>query len=91
MNVWINYKYYILIQLKFLKELILIKMLYRKLTFQADICSGCHDVLKMSVNLNNIAILGIRGFDYRCIINEISRSDAVNLPQSTDLIEERGI
>ena len=91
MNVWINYKCYILIQLKFLKELILIKMLYRKHTFQADVCSGCHDVLEMSVNLNNIAILGIRGFDYRCIINEISRSDAVNLPQSTDLIEERGI
>ena len=91
MNVCINYKCYILIQLKFLKELILIKMLYRKLTFQADVCSGCHDVLEMSVNLNNIAILGIRGFDYRCIINEISRSDAVNLPQSTDLIEERGI
>ena len=80
MNVCINYKCYILIQLKFLKELILIKMLYRKLTFQADVCSGCHDVLEMSVNLNNIAILGIRGFDYRCIINEISRSDAVNLP-----------
>ena len=55
-------------------------MLYRKLTFQADVCSGCHDVLKISVNLKNIAILGIRGFDYRCIINEISRSDAVNLP-----------
>ena len=55
-------------------------MLYRKLTFQADVCSGCHDVLEMSVNLNNIAILGIRGFDYRCIINEISRSDAVNSP-----------
>ena len=91
MNVCINYKCYILIQSKSLKELILIKMLYRKLSFQADVCSGCHDVLKMSVNLNNIAILGIRGFDYRCIINEISRSDAVNLPQSTDLIEERGI
>ena len=31
-----------------------------------------------SINLNNIAILNIHGINYRCIINKISKSDAVN-------------
>ena len=39
--------------------------------FQATVFNGCHDVLMMSMNLNNIAILNIHGIDYHCIINEI--------------------
>ena len=31
--------------------------------FQPDVCNGCHDVLMMSKNLNNIAILNVRGTD----------------------------
>ena len=41
------------------------------LKFQLDVYNGCHDVLMMSINLNNIAILNIRGVDYRCTINKI--------------------
>ena len=40
--------------------------------FQADLCSGCHDVLMISVNLTEFAILEIYGVDNCCIINEIS-------------------
>ena len=42
----------------------------------------------MSINLNNIAILNIRGFDYGCIINGISQSEAVNLQQDADLCDK---
>ena len=45
----------------------------------------------ISTNLNDNAILNIRGFDYRCIINGISKSDAVNLPQNADLTEKGGV
>ena len=58
--------------------------------FQPDPCNGCHDVLMMSMNLNDIVILNIRGIDYRCIINEISESEAVNLLQNVDLSEKSG-
>ena len=47
--------------------------------FQPDICNGCNDVLMMSVNLSHITILNIHGADYCCIINGISKSDAINL------------
>ena len=43
----------------------------------------------MSINLDDIAILNIRGVDYRCIINRISETEAVNLLQNVDLTEKR--
>ena len=41
--------------------------------FQPNVCSRCHDLLMMSVNLSDIAILNIKGSDYWCIISFISR------------------
>ena len=43
----------------------------------------------MSVNPNNIAILNIQGIDYRWIINEINKSDTVNLLKNADLTKEK--
>ena len=45
-------------------------------------CSRCHDVLMMSINLNDIAILNINGADYLCIINGISKNESLNLPMN---------
>ena len=47
--------------------------------FQPDVCndfmiSWCHDLLIMSMNLSEIAILNIKGADYCCIISGISKS-----------------
>ena len=40
------------------------------------------------VNLSDIAILKINGAAYCCIINEISKSDAVNVFQNADLTQK---
>ena len=50
--------------------------------FQPNICNGCPDLLVMSVNLSNIAILNIKGFDYHCF-SRTSKSEPVNLMQIT--------
>ena len=49
------------------------------LKFQPNVCNECHDVLMLSINLNNITISDIRIVNYCCIINGISKSDAVKL------------
>ena len=41
--------------------------------FQPNISNGRHDLLVMSMNLSNIAILNIKVSDYRCIISEIGK------------------
>ena len=87
MNVCIIYKSYILIELTFLKVLILVRQMFQRsvlfatigiFKLRCDACNRYHDVL-MSINLNDIAILNIPGVDYRCIINGISKSEAVNV------------
>ena len=56
--------------------------------FQLDVCNSCHDVLIMSMNLCNIAVLNIYDADYCCIISVISKSGNINLMQNMDLTKK---
>ena len=40
------------------------------------------------MNLSDIAILNIKGSDYRCIISLISKNETINLLQNADLNEK---
>ena len=40
---------------------------------QPNVCNRCHDLLLMSLNLRDIAILNIKGSDYCCIVSLISK------------------
>ena len=48
--------------------------------FQPNVCNRCHDLLMMSMNLSDIAILNIKSSDYRLII----KIKAINLMLSAD-------
>ena len=60
--------------------------------FQPNVCSRCYDLLIMSMNLSDIAILNIKGPDYCCIINLISKNEAINLMHklNVDLTKKTG-
>ena len=58
--------------------------------FQPNVCNRCHDLLMMSVNLSDIAILNIKGSDFRCIISLISKNKAINLLRNADLTGKSG-
>ena len=40
------------------------------------------------MNLSDIAIINIKGSDYRCIISLISENEAINLMQNADLTKK---
>ena len=42
--------------------------------FQPNVYNRCHDLLKISVNLSDIANLNIKGSDYCCIISSVSKN-----------------
>ena len=44
----------------------------------------------MSVNLSDIVILNIKGSDYCCAVSLISKNEAINLLQNTNLTEKSG-
>ena len=49
--------------------------------FQPNICNWSHDVLMMSMNLNNTSISNIKATDDCCIIRGISKRQAINIMQ----------
>ena len=57
--------------------------------FQLNVCKRCHDLLMLSMNLSNIAILNIKGSDYHCIISFTGKNEAMNLMQNADLTKKR--
>ena len=58
--------------------------------FQPNVCNRSHDLLMMSMNLSDIAILNIKYSDYHCIISLISKNEATKLMQNADLTEKSG-
>ena len=48
--------------------------------FQQNDCNRCHDLLMISMDLT--AILSIKGSDYHCITNGISKTEAINLMEN---------
>ena len=56
--------------------------------FQPNLCNNCHDLLMMSVNLSDIAILNIKGSDYYYIISLICKNEVIKLLQNADLTEK---
>ena len=57
--------------------------------FQDSVCNDCHDLTLLSVSISDIAIITVKGVDYRCIIHNIIRSEAINLLKNS-VLEECG-
>ena len=57
-------------------------------TFQPIVCDRYHDLLMMSINLSNIAILNIKDSVYGCIISLIGKKEAIKLLQNADWSEK---
>ena len=52
--------------------------------FQDSVFNLCHDLIMLSVNISDIAIATVEHVDYRCIIHNISKSEAINLSKLDD-------
>ena len=57
--------------------------------FQDSVCNGCHDLTMLSVNIGDITIITVKNVDYRCLIHNISKSEARNLLKNS-VLEDRG-
>ena len=57
--------------------------------FQDFVCNDCHDLTMLSLNIKDIEIITIKNVDYRCIIHNISKSEAINLLKNS-VLENRG-
>ena len=46
--------------------------------FQDYVCNGCHDLKILCLNISDITIITVKNVDYRCIIHNISKPEAIN-------------
>ena len=43
--------------------------------YQNSFCNGCHDLMMLCRNLSDITVITVIGFGYRCIIQNINKSE----------------
>ena len=53
--------------------------------FQDYVCNGCYDLSIFCVYISDIAIVTAKNVDYRCIIHDISKSEATYLLENSVL------
>ena len=58
--------------------------------FELHVCNKCHDVLMNAYELKNIAILNVKGVDFRCILWGSSRDEAVNRLNNS-VLDDKGV
>ena len=58
--------------------------------FEPHVCNKCHDVLMTTYELKIIAILTVKGVDYRCILWGISKNEAANVLNDS-VLEEKDV
>ena len=64
-----------------LKECIICHYWYFKdigYKFELHACNRCYDIPMMAYKLENIAILNVKGVDYKCILWSMTRNYAIN-------------
>ena len=52
--------------------------------FQDYVCNGCYLTI-LCLDISDITVITVKNVDYRCIIHNISKSEAINLLESAVL------
>ena len=59
------------------------------LELQYFVCNGSHDLSMLCFNISDIVIITVKNVDYRCIMYNISKSEAINLSENS-VLEDGG-
>ena len=46
--------------------------------FQDSVLNGCHYLTMLCLNVSDTAIITVKGVNYRCIVHDISKSEAIH-------------
>ena len=58
--------------------------------YEKYLCNGCHDLLQKAMSFNNVAIVYIKGNTYRINFWYISKDNAINIMNCSNLSDKRG-
>ena len=55
------------------------------------LCNGCYDLMQKAMGFNNIAIVHIKENAYRIHFWYMSKNDAINIMNGSNLVDKRGV
>ena len=56
---------------------------------ELHLCNGCHDLTQKAINFNDVAIVSVKGSDYRIHFWYMSKDYAINIMNNSNLNEEK--
>ena len=59
--------------------------------YEPYLCNGCHDLIQKAMNFNDVAIVSVKGSDYRIHFWCMSKDDAMDIMKNSNLNEESGL
>ena len=57
----------------------------KNFNYQPYLCNGCHDLIQKVMNFNDVAIVSVKGNDYRIHFWYMSQYNAINIMNNSDL------
>ena len=66
---------------------------FKEIGFKREpyLCNSCHDLMQKNMSFNNIAIVYIKGSAYRIDFCYMSKDDAINIMNGSNLDDKRGV
>ena len=59
--------------------------------YEKYLCNGCHNLMQKAMSFNNIAIAYVKGHAYRIHFWYISKGDAINIINCSNLVDKKGV
>ena len=57
--------------------------------YEKYLCNGCHDLMQKAMSFNNVAIVYVKGSAYRIHFWYMSKYDAINIMNGSNLVDKR--
>ena len=59
--------------------------------YEPYLSNGCHDLMQKAMSFNNVAIVYVKGNAYRIHFWHMSKNDAINIMNGSNLTDQRGV
>ena len=63
----------------------------KNFSYQKYLCNGCHDLMQKAMSFNDVAIVSIKGSDFRIHFWCTSKDDGINIMHNSNLIDKKGV
>ena len=59
--------------------------------YELYLSNGCHDLMQKGMNFNDVAIVSVKGSYYRINFKYMSKDDAINVMNNSNVDEKNGM